>query len=69
MVTRGDDKNHYIIIGGGAAGQSAAESLRQGGFTGRISILTAEDTLPYDRTPMSKFLLQANPNMVKIRDK
>lgn len=28
MATLGSDPNHYVILGGGPAGQSAAESLR-----------------------------------------
>lgn len=43
-----------MIIGGGAAGQSAAETLRQSDFKGEIIILTKEDRIPYDRTLLSK---------------
>ena len=40
---------------------SAAETMRQGGFTGEILILSNEKYLPYDRTVLSKFLLTATP--------
>ncbi|WP_164851212.1 apoptosis inducing factor family protein [Larkinella soli] len=48
----------YVILGGGAAGAFAAEGLREGGFTGRILMITAEDTVPYDRPNCSKEYLQ-----------
>ena len=46
----------YVIIGGGAAALSAAETLRQSGYTGEITIISEENTLPYDRTMLSKFV-------------
>ena len=45
---------HYLIIGGGPSGLSAAETLRHSGFTGRLTILSKENYLPYDRTFLSK---------------
>lgn len=60
-----DPKNrtNYVILGGGAAGLSAAETLRQAGYTGQITIVSSESTLPYDRTIISKFL---PPNVDKL---
>ena len=50
------NKSKYVIVGGGAAGLSAAETLRQSDFTGEIIILSNEGLLAYDRTLLSKAL-------------
>jgi apoptosis-inducing factor 3 len=47
------DARHFVIIGAGAAGASAAEQLRHSGFTGRITMLSAEPVVPYDRPKLS----------------
>ena len=46
-----------LIIGGGNAGFQIADSLRKGGYTQKITILCAENTLPYQRPPLSKKFL------------
>lgn len=43
-----------VIIGGGAAGFAAAERLRGLGFTGTLTMLSADDTPPCDRPNLSK---------------
>ncbi|GGK64221.1 NAD(P)/FAD-dependent oxidoreductase [Nocardia camponoti] len=45
---------HFVIIGGGLAGAKLAEGLRAHDFPGQITILAAEDELPYERPPLSK---------------
>jgi 3-phenylpropionate/trans-cinnamate dioxygenase ferredoxin reductase subunit len=45
---------HFVIVGGGQAAAQAAASLRQGGYTGRLSLVGAEALLPYQRPPLSK---------------
>lgn len=36
------NKTKYVIVGGGAAGLTCAETLRQSNFTGEITIISAE---------------------------
>lgn len=52
------DSRTFVIVGGGAAGNAAAEMLRQQGFQGHIIVLTADSEPPYDRTTLSKAYLQ-----------
>lgn len=49
-----DNKKRFVIIGGGPAGHTAAETLRQSDFTGEILIISGEDVVAYDRTLLSK---------------
>lgn len=49
---------HVVIVGGGLAGAKTAEALREEGFDGAITLLTAEDEIPYERPPLSKEYLQ-----------
>lgn len=59
--------SRYVIVGGGAAGLSAAETLRQSDFTGEIIILTAENKIAYDRTLVSKLLTSYDPDKFALR--
>lgn len=43
-----------VIVGAGAAGSSAAETLRGAGYVGEITLIGAEDAAPYDRPNLSK---------------
>jgi NAD(P)H-nitrite reductase large subunit len=46
----------YLIIGGGLAGVSAIEGIRELDQTGKILLIGGEKHLPYDRPPLSKKL-------------
>ncbi len=43
-----------VIVGGGLAGAKAAEALREQGYDGRLTLIGAEEHLPYERPPLSK---------------
>jgi 3-phenylpropionate/trans-cinnamate dioxygenase ferredoxin reductase subunit len=47
----------FVIVGGGLAGATAAGTLREEGFSGRLVLVGAEPHLPYERPPLSKELL------------
>jgi apoptosis-inducing factor 3 len=63
------DSRTFVIIGGGAAGYTAAQTLREDGFAGRIVMITPEENLPYDRPNLSKDYLQgsAEPEWMPLR--
>lgn len=54
----GRDPRTFVILGAGAAGNAAAQSLRQNGYSGRILMISNEAELPYDRPNLDKDYLQ-----------
>jgi NADPH-dependent 2,4-dienoyl-CoA reductase/sulfur reductase-like enzyme len=46
-----------VVVGAGVAGTRAAETLRQEGYEGNLTIVGAERHAPYHRPPLSKKLL------------
>ena len=58
-----------MIVGASLAGLRAAETLRNGGFTGRIRVVGAEPHRPYDRPPLSKKLPSGEwePDRIELR--
>jgi 3-phenylpropionate/trans-cinnamate dioxygenase ferredoxin reductase component len=46
--------SRIVVIGGGQAGAQALQSLRQGGYTGALTMIGDEPALPYQRPPLSK---------------
>jgi 3-phenylpropionate/trans-cinnamate dioxygenase ferredoxin reductase subunit len=43
-----------VVVGASLAGLHAAEALREGGFTGSLTLVGEEPHPPYDRPPLSK---------------
>ena len=43
-----------VIVGGGAAGYMAAETFRNEGYTGAVTLISADTAEPYDRPNLSK---------------
>ncbi len=63
------DSNVFVILGGGAAGFAAAQTLRQDGYDGRIIMVSQENRAPYDRPNLSKDYLsgQAQEDWMPLR--
>ena len=59
------DQRLFVIVGAGAAGALAAQTLRQEGFNGRVVMLDQHNRVPYDRTVLSKYALSGEPNAEK----
>jgi NADPH-dependent 2,4-dienoyl-CoA reductase/sulfur reductase-like enzyme/nitrite reductase/ring-hydroxylating ferredoxin subunit len=57
---RGVHPKSVVIIGGGAAGDSASATLRREGYDGPITIVDADGDAPYDRPNCSKDYLAGN---------
>ncbi|MEU8383998.1 FAD-dependent oxidoreductase [Streptosporangium sp. NPDC048865] len=56
----------FVIVGAGLAGAKAAESLRDEGFEGGITLIGAEAEPPYDRPPLSKSYLLGKEERAKL---
>jgi 3-phenylpropionate/trans-cinnamate dioxygenase ferredoxin reductase component len=62
--TMGTDET-FVIVGASLAGAKAAETLRTEGFTGRVVLVGAEASPPYERPPLSKGYLLGNEELEK----
>ncbi|WP_405180079.1 FAD-dependent oxidoreductase [Nocardia sp. NBC_01377] len=47
-------QRRFVIVGGGLAAAKLAEALRDNDFDGTVTVLSAEEHLPYERPPLSK---------------
>lgn len=56
----------YVIVGGGLAGASAVQGIREIDGKGTVLLLGEEKHLPYDRPPLSKKLWFSNTKVEEI---
>jgi NADPH-dependent 2,4-dienoyl-CoA reductase/sulfur reductase-like enzyme len=52
------ENERLVIVGGGPSGLTTARAYREAGGRGRVTILTAENTSPYRRPPLTKEYLR-----------
>jgi NADPH-dependent 2,4-dienoyl-CoA reductase/sulfur reductase-like enzyme/predicted acylesterase/phospholipase RssA len=56
----------FLLIGGGLASATAAETLRDEGASGSILIVSSEPVVPYHRPPLSKEFLTGRVEVEKL---
>jgi NADPH-dependent 2,4-dienoyl-CoA reductase/sulfur reductase-like enzyme len=66
-VTEKGLQQGVVIVGGGLAAARTAEQLRRSEYTGRITIVSDEVHLPYDRPPLSKEVLRKEVDDVALK--
>ena len=68
--TRDASHESIVIVGGGAAGLVAAETLRREGYRGQLTMISADADAPYDRPNLSKDYLagSAPEDWMPLRD-
>jgi 3-phenylpropionate/trans-cinnamate dioxygenase ferredoxin reductase subunit len=57
-----------VVIGGGASSAAAVAELRKQGFDGSLTLVSAENTVPYERPPLSKGFLLGTSGQVPVKD-
>ncbi|WP_134325175.1 NAD(P)/FAD-dependent oxidoreductase [Cumulibacter soli] len=60
--------SQLVVVGAGLAGLRACEAARRAGFTGIITLIGAEQHLPYDRPPLSKEFLDEKDHVGAYKD-
>ncbi|WP_030434400.1 NAD(P)/FAD-dependent oxidoreductase [Actinoplanes subtropicus] len=58
--------NRIVVVGASAAGLAAVETLRREGFDGTLTLVGEETHAPYDRPPLSKQILAAQWDPVRL---
>ncbi|KAI7789257.1 putative apoptosis-inducing factor 3-like, partial [Triplophysa rosa] len=68
MGARDQEVFHTVmVLGGGAASLSCAETLRQENYRGRIIMVSRDDLLPYDKTRLSKVMNAESDSLLMRR--
>lgn len=62
-MPRGAGGTGIVIIGGALAGGSAAVTLREEGFRGRVTVVGPEPGVPFGRPPLSKTYLRSEEDL------
>lgn len=65
------DQRRLVVVGASLAGLRAVEAARKSGFAGPITLVGAEEHLPYDRPPLSKAFLEdpaSEPAVFRTRE-
>ena len=66
-MTDGTRPASVVVVGAGQGGYQTAASLREHGYPGRITLIGAEDALPYERPPLSKAYLKGEADEAALR--
>ena len=61
-------RSRVVVIGGGAGSAAAVAELRKLGFDGSLTLVSAENTVPYERPPLSKGFLLGTSGQVPVKD-
>ena len=61
-------RSRIVVIGGGAGSAAAVAELRKQGFDGSLTLVSAENTVPYERPPLSKGFLLGTSGQVSVKD-
>lgn len=56
-----------VIVGGGSGALGTLEALRENGYKGSITVISSEGYLPFDRTKLSKALIDDH-SKIALRD-
>jgi 3-phenylpropionate/trans-cinnamate dioxygenase ferredoxin reductase component len=57
---------HLVIVGGGPAGLATARAYRETGGKARITLLTSEPYIPYNRPPLTKEYLRGEVSRIDL---
>lgn len=58
--------DQVVIVGGSHAGVSVADHLRKANFSGAITLICAENELPYQRPPLSKAYMAGDMTLDRL---